>query len=301
MQLEYKDYITLSEDEACACLEGCEGFVFASGIDERVTAPAPMYNYFNRFNVLPLERLMRAAKKCAVKNTVICGSYFSHFDKKWPALELSKLYPYIRSRREQEKMALSFAGEDFNVAVLELPYIFGIQKGKKPVWTNIVKTVRGMDFVTLYPRGGTTMITRKQAAQAAAGALEKTEGGKCWPIGYYNMPWREFLPLVHTHMGLPERKVIIVPDWLPAFGLKAKKIIDSRFLKVRAKEEENKIENSGFFLPKFSGIHSADCYIDKIHGSLPLGVQDDDIEKAIGESIRYSVDVLDGKVKNAII
>jgi hypothetical protein len=32
-----------------------------------------------------------------------------------------------------------------------------------------------------------------------------------------------------------------------------------------------------------------------------LGVEEDDIEAAIGESIRLSIDVLNGKVKNLIV
>ena len=171
MSLEFKNYLTFSDDEIRQYLSGCEGFVFASGIDERVTGPKPIYDYFNKFNVTPLERLLRIAKECGVKHAVICGSYFSYFDKKWPSLELSKWHPYIRSRRTQEKMALPFADDNFGVAILELPYIFGVQQGREPVWTIIVKAVRGMKGVTMYPKGGTTMVTRKQVAQAMAGAL----------------------------------------------------------------------------------------------------------------------------------
>jgi hypothetical protein len=56
----------------------------------------------------------------------------------------------------------------------------------------------------------------------------------------------------------------------------------------------------GMYLPKFADIQSAQTFIDKSLACMPLGVQEDDIEAAIGESIRLSVDVLDGKVKNII-
>ena len=291
MALEYKNYLTLTDDEVRECFNGCEGFVFAAGIDERISGPAPIYEYFNKFNVKPLERLMRIAKECGVKNTVICGSYFSYFDKKWPNLELSRWHPYIKSRREQEKMALSFADDNFNVAIMELPYIFGMQQGREPVWTIIVKAVRGMKGVTMYPRGGTTMVTRRQVAQAMAGALEKTKGGKCWPIGCYNMPWKIFLSVVHRNMGLSRRKVITIPNWLLNLGIKS--------IEKKLRSDESGTEG-GIYLPKFSDIQSAETYIDRTLGCTPLGVEDDDIEKAIGESIRFSVDVLDGKVKNII-
>ncbi len=295
MSLEFKNYMTLTDDEIRACFDGCEGFVFASGIDERITGPAPIRDYFNKFNVIPLERLLLIAKECGVKHSVICGSYFSYFDKKWHDLELSRWHPYIASRRDQEKLALSFADEDFSVAILELPYIFGVQQGREPVWTIIVKAVRGMKGVTMYPKGGTAMVTRRQAAQAIVGALEKTEGGKCWSIGWYNMPWTEFLAIVHNNMGLAGRKIITVPNWVVSKGIKMME------KKIRGEETESNIKTEGgIYLPKFTDVQGSDCYIDKIHASLPLGVEDDDIEKAISESIRLSVDILDGKVKNFV-
>jgi nucleoside-diphosphate-sugar epimerase len=293
MALEFKNYLTFSDNDIRECFDGCEGFVFAAGIDERVTGPKPIYDYFNKFNVTPLERFLRIAKECGVKHSAICGSYFSHFDKKWPSLELSKWHTYIRSRRTQEKMALPFADDNFGVAILELPYIFGVQQGREPVWTIIVKAVRGMKGVTMYPKGGTTMVTRKQVAQAMAGALEKTKGGQCWPIGWYNMPWKEFLAIVHTNMGMPGRKIITIPNWMLDMGVKFME------KKIRGSEGEGETEG-GICLSKFSSIQSAECYLDKALACVPLGVEDDDIEKAIGESIRLSVDVLDGKVKNVV-
>ena len=35
-------------------------------------------------------------------HAVVLGSYFSHFDKQWPQMELSRWHPYIKGRREQE-------------------------------------------------------------------------------------------------------------------------------------------------------------------------------------------------------
>jgi len=291
MKLEYKNYLTLTDDELRGYFTGCEGFVFASGIDERITGPKPIHEYFNKYNVTPLERMLRIAKECGVKTSVICGSYFSYFDKKWPKLELSKWHPYIRSRRDQEKMALSFAGDNFNVAIMELPYIFGTQNGREPVWTVIVKAVRGMKGSTMYPKGGTTMVTRKQVAQAMAGALEKTKGGVCWPIGCYNLSWKAFLTIVHNNMGLTGRKIITIPNWVLNIGVK--------FMEksIRGGESGGVETEGGICLSRFSDIQGAETYIDRSLACDILGVQDDDIEKAIGESIRLAVDVLDGKVK----
>jgi len=276
MELKFKDYLLLSDDEIRECFSGCEGFVFAAGVDDGI----------NNFNVTPLERFLHIARESGVKHAVICGTYFSYFDKKWPRLKLSHWHPYVKSHVEREEAALSFGGDNFDVAVLEFPYIFGVQKECEPVWTLLVKILRGMKWVTMYTKGGSTMITRNQAAQAITGALEKTKGAKRWPIGCYNMPWKDFLAIVHKNMSMPERIVITIPNWLIKPEIK--------YLESILRKDGDKIGRK-FNLNKFLEIQSAQTYIDRVHGCNPLGVKDDDIEKAIGESIRLSVEFLDKK------
>ena len=289
MKLDFKNYLTLTDDEIRGYFNGCDSFVFATGVDERVDGPSPIYDFYCKYNIHPLKKFLTIAKECGVKNAGICGSYFSYFEKIWPKKELYKWHPYIRCRIDQEKMAMGFADENFNVAILELPYIFGAQKGREPVWTLIVNVVRGMKGSTFFPRGGTAMVTIKQVAQAMAGALEKTKGAQCWPIGYYNMSWKELYGIVHKHMGYKNRKVITIPDWMLKLGIKS---MEKKLRKPGAE--------GGLYMPKFADIQCAETFIDKELGCIPLGVKDDDIDAAIGESIRLSMDVIDGKVKNPI-
>lgn len=176
MQIEYGNYLEMSDEKLRACMAGCDGFVFAAGVDERVEGPAPIYDLFKKYNIDPVKRLLKPAKECGVKHVSICGSYFAHFAKTMPELELTKWHPYIRSRIDQEKAALSFADENFSVAVLELPYIFGTQPGRKPVWMFLAEQIRGSKGSVLYPRGGSAMVTVHQVGQALAGALEHTRG-----------------------------------------------------------------------------------------------------------------------------
>ncbi len=142
MQVEYGNYLEMSDEEIEGYMKGCEGFVFAAGVDERVEGPAPIYNLYKKYNIDPIKRLLAIAKKCGVKHVAICGSYFSYFAKKYPELELTKWHPYIRSRIDQEEVALSFADDNFNVAILELPYIFGTQPGRKPVWMFMAEQIQ---------------------------------------------------------------------------------------------------------------------------------------------------------------
>lgn len=286
MKIEYGNYLEMSDDEIRNYMKGCEGFVFAAGVDERVEGPAPIYDMYKKYNIDPIKRLLRLAKECGIKHTAICGSYFSYFAKTRPELELTKWHPYIRSRIDQENAAMAFAGEGFDVAVLELPYIFGTQPGRKPVWVFLVEQVMSMKKFTLYPKGGSAMVTVKQVGQAIAGAIERNRGGNCYPIGYYNMTWKELLGIVHKYLGCPEKKVITIPDWMYTIG--GKNLM---------KEQKAKNIEGGLHMVKFTALQCSNLFIDKSEGCVPLGVEPDDIDAAIGDSILLCKDVISGKAK----
>lgn len=244
MEIQYGNYLEMSDEEIRKNMEGCEGFVFAAGVDERVEGPAPIYELYKKYNIDPMYRLLKIAKECGVKHVAICGSYFSYFAKTKPELELTKWHPYIRSRIDQEKAAMSFADDDFSVAVLELPYIFGTQPGRKPVWVFLVEQVMGMKKATMYPKGGSTMVTVKQVGQAIAGAIERNRGGK----------------------------------------------------KLMKEHKKNNIEG-GLHMVKFTKLQCRNLFIDKSEGCDKLGVQPDDIDVAIGDSILLSNSIIEGKTQ----
>lgn len=284
MQIEYGNYLEMTDEEIRGYMQGCEGFVFAAGVDERVEGPAPIYDLFKKYNIDPLKRLLTIAKECGIKHVAICGSYFAHFAKIRPEQELTKWHPYIRSRIDQEDMALEFADENFDVAVLELPYIFGTQPGRKPVWVFLVEQIRSMKVFTMYPKGGTTMVTVHQVGQALAGAIEYNQGGHAYPIGYYNMTWREMLAIVHKHMGCPNKKIITIPNWMYAMG--GKKLME---------EQRTRGIQGGLNMVKFTDLQCSNLFIDKRLGCDKLHVEPDDIDAAIGDSIQLCIDLLDGK------
>lgn len=286
MEIEYGNFMELSDEELIKRLKGCEGFVFAAGVDERVEGPSPIYSFYQKYNITPLERLLRLGKQSDVKHVVVCGSYFSYFDKLWPELELTKWHPYIRSRRDQEHMALSFADDTFDVSILELPYIFGAQPGRKPVWAFLIEKIRAMKRVTLYPRGGSAMVTVKQVGQAIAGALERGKGGTCYPIGYFNLTWKEMLTIFHKYMGCANKRIVTIPDFL--FRLAAGSI--------RRKQIAAGVEG-GLHAVKYAALQCRNLFIDKKLGCDPLGVTRDDLDAAIGGSVRLSLAVLDGKAQ----
>lgn len=285
MDLKFGNYLEMSDDELRACLRGSDGFVFAAGIDERIEGPAPIYELYRKYNIDPLRCCLSLAVEEGIQHVVICGSYFSYFAKKWPEKRLTQIHPYIKSCIDQEQMALGFAHEGMDVAILELPYIFGAQPGRKPVWMFLVEMIRSSKGATYYPKGGTAIVTTRQVGQAIAGALRHTYGGIAWPIGWDNLSWAQMLQIFHTYMGCPDKKVVIIPNWVYTLGS----------LRIVHDQKKRGIQG-GLDMAHFSSVMCAEAYIDKSLGCLPLGVKEDDIKKAIGDSVQLCCEIADRKV-----
>ena len=286
MSITFGNYMDMPDDELTSHLEGCQGLVFAAGVDERVEAPPPIKAMFDKYNLRPLQRLLRLAKAQGVRHTVICGSYFSHFAREWPELKLAEHHPYIKSRLEQEEMAFSFADEAFSVAVLQIPYVFGAQPGRRPVWMFLVDIIRAMPLVTFYPKGGTAMVTARQVGEAIASALEKTRGAQAWPLGCVNMDWKEMLAIFHKNMGMPGRPVITIPQWV--FGLGA----GARQNRLKRKGLE-----TGLNYNHLPALMTRRAYISPEIGCAPLHLPQEDMETAISQSVRQCMDIIEGRTE----
>ncbi len=288
MELEFCNIYEKSDEEIKAMMSGCDCFVFAAGIDERVEFPAPVYDAYYKYNIAPLKRLLPICKEIGMKNAVILGSYFSFLAKERPDMKLTEKHPYIRSRIDQEEVAFSFADENFDVAVLELPYIFGTQPGRKPVWVILIEQIKMMDKLpcTMYPGGGTAMLTVRQVGEVIVGAAEKSKGAKAWPISMYNMNWKRFLKIVYAARGMGNnRKIISIPPWMMRMGLGGVK-----------KEYAAKGIESGIDVDGLADIMDINLYMDTKY-SIELGATEDDIEVAITDSIKVSQASYDGTVK----
>jgi len=289
MEILFGDINKKSDDEIAALLEGCDCFIFAAGVDERVEFPAPVLEYYHKYNIAPLERILPLCKKAGVKRAVVLGSYFAYLAKLRPDMKLTDKNKYFKSRIMQEEVCASFADDNFGVAVLELPYIFGTQPGRKPVWTVLIEQIGMMDKwpFTMYPKGGTTMLTCRQVGQAIAGAAEREKNGfEAIPIGMYNMKWTEFLSIVYEARGMgADRKIVSVPPIVMKMGM----------IKVAADYKKRKID-SGMDPFNLPDIMDLDLFINDTY-CRALGVQDDDIREAIADSIRVSEAAFSGKVQ----
>ena len=81
MQIEFGDINKRSDEEILEMLKGNDVFIFAAGVDERVEFPAPVMDYYKKFNIAPLERMFPLCKKAGIKRAVVLGSYFSFLAK----------------------------------------------------------------------------------------------------------------------------------------------------------------------------------------------------------------------------
>ncbi len=285
MQLILKDCMSLDIEELREIMTGCDGFVFAAGVDERIEGPAPIYDMFYKHNIAPLQKLLPLAKECGITQAVVCGSYFTYFERTMPEWELYKHHPYIRSRVDQARIALEYADDEFAVSVLELPYIFGAQPGRKPVWTFLVQMLQGMPKnATLYPKGGTAMITTRQVGQCIAGALEVGKGGQMIPVATYNMTWKEMLAIFHKYMGVPDKKIITLPTFL--FKANAKK---------SAKQRVGSTNEAGLDMVKFVKVMTSEAFMSDFNAKTVFRVDYDDIDASIGESVKLCLDILQSK------
>lgn len=282
MNLIIGDINKKTDEEILDLLEGQDVFIFAAGVDERVEFPAPVLEYYHKYNIAPLERIFPLCKKAGVKRAVVLGSYFSYLSKQMPQEHFEDKNLYFRSRLDQEKVCEDACDENFSCKVLELPYIFGTQPGRKPVWVILIEQLAGMGPITMYPKGGTTMVTVRQVAEVICGAAEKAKGAVAVPVGYYNLTWNEFLHIVHAAMGTPKRPIInIHKPSFQLFGLKMRKDYKDRGI-------QGGIDPVGL-----ADIMCMNTWIDAKYCK-EYGVTDDDIKSAIFDSVRLSVAAFEG-------
>ena len=287
MELVFGDINKKTDEEIEQMLEGCDCFIFAAGVDERKEFPAPVMDYYYKYNIAPLERIFPLCKKAGVKRAVVLGSYFSYLSKIKPDMNLEERNPYFKSRLIQEDVCKKACDDNFSVAVLELPYIFGTQPGRRPVWTVLIEQISGMDKLpfTLYPKGGTAMLTCRQVGQAIAGAATKegAKGFEAIPISMYNMKWDKFLGIVYEARGMHNRKIVGIPPFMMKLGMYG-----------IVKDYKKRGIDSGMDPLQLPYIMDYDLFITDKY-TRDLGVADDDIEAAITDSIKVSQESYEGK------
>lgn len=218
VEIRFGNIFKMSEDELVEEMKGFDGMIYSIGPDDRTTPPAPSYEFFHLRLVDYCAKCFRAAERAGVKKAVCYNSYFAYFARKLPDLKLTEHHPYIKARVEQAETLLKQA-KNMEVIILELPYIFGHEEGRVPIWktTFLDRYAYGKKTI-LFSKGGSTMIAAEHVGEAGIGALEYGKGGERYPIGDENKTFRWMLDQMTTELLGKPRRVIMPPTWLTVLG-----------------------------------------------------------------------------------
>jgi nucleoside-diphosphate-sugar epimerase len=271
------DINKFSDKEIISLLSDCDGFIYAAGADERVVADKPAKRFYYEANVLPTQRLTKLAKKAGVKSLVIFGSYMSEFAEKMPEIGL-KDQPYPNMRLLQEQIGFAEGEGSMRVSSLRLPYIFGTMPGRMPLWKMFVDQMKGQ---SIYPamKGGTTMITVEQVAEAAVGALENGKHRGTYAIGMLNMKYQAFYRMIAEALGQQDTTQIPV--------------VPFEQMKPTYEQIDQQADEAG----KEHGIHVAvtglmqtkDLYVDPSATKELLGIKDHNVIDSINKTLAKCV------------
>ncbi|MBQ4062121.1 MAG: NAD(P)H-binding protein [Christensenellaceae bacterium] len=201
IKVSYGDVFTMTEEELTDKFKGYDALIYSVGPDDRVTPPAPAYEFFHERLVEHPAKVFTAAKKAGIKRSVVFNSYFATFDRLYPEKGLAVYHPYIKSRVEQAERLIGIGGDGMDVIVLELPYIFGSMPEREPLWKNVFIERFFRYPAIFFPKGGTTMIAVEHIGEAAIGALEHGEHGGRYPIGDENHNFRFMLEAMQKGLG----------------------------------------------------------------------------------------------------
>ncbi len=270
------DINRMPDSEVLKMLEGCEGFIYAAGADERIVPKIPALKFFYEANVLPTQRLARLAKSAGVKKFVVFGSYFAEFAERLPETNL-RAEAYPNTRLLQEQIAFAEGEGGMTVVSLRLPYIFGTMPGRMPLWKMFTDQIK---YQPVFPalKGGTAMVTVKQVAQAALGAMEKGTHRATYAIGDTNMKYQEFYKMMVEALGQKTDVPVLPYDAI-------KQIYEG----IDAQAKEQGVEH-GIHSVKSAQMQEYDLYL-KPENTFPLlGIERDDVVASIRETLKKCVE-----------
>lgn len=286
INLSFGDLFKMSENEIFENLNGnnYDTFIYCLGPDDRITPPAPAYDYFHLRLVDHCLRICTAVKMAGIKRCVILNSYFSYFDRQSNG-QFSKYHPYIKCRVEQAK-AITEIGEDgvFDVMILELPYIFGSMPEREPIWGSVFLDRFKKMPAAFFPDGGTAAIHVTGVAEAVFAAACNGENGSRYPVNSTNIKYKDMINAMMLYAGL-KRKFIKIPKWIA--------YLTGFILLIKDKLSGSQ---GGLYYPKLmSQILSKDLFIDPIETYERLNYQEydfkggDDVYEGIKEAMQKLV------------
>jgi len=179
-----------------------QGFVYAAGGD-------PGDEEFHEKNVDAVERIMQGAREAGCDRAVILGSYYTYFacneECKFGG-ELRQSHTYVASRIAQAAAARKIGGDAITVAVIEIPWVFGVTPGRVSLWKKLIDWANSSKPL-LAPAGGTAAVSVETVAGVAVAAL-RARSNKNIPVAEGNFTWQQLL----NKVGRTSRTVYPVPS-----------------------------------------------------------------------------------------
>jgi nucleoside-diphosphate-sugar epimerase len=263
-----------SSEEMVALLADADVLVHASGADGRFTAKPPAIKAFRRKNVDPFLRLIPAMQQAGTGRLVILGSYYTALARAFPELPIMTRSAYPISRAEQAELAFALAGTGIDVAILELPFIFGAAPGRGTLWGHVIDRIVSADGPVVVPAGGTACVTAAQVGQAVAAAAERAKGHDFYPIGSVNWSHRQIYAHFARALGVEREWVAITPEDAHAQAV------------ARLEQLAEAGLETGYHPLDLAVLEAADLFIEPGPAMSRLGYGDDDIGAAIAATVR---------------
>lgn len=248
--------------------------ILALGADDREIHEAPAQRYFQENLVDLTSKIMICAAQANIKGIVICGSYFTAWDRLHPEFKFKERHPYVMARYLQQETAFKI-GTNMNVTFIEIPYVFGTVPNQNVMWKSwLFDRIKKMPIV-FYPKGGSAIVTAKQVGQALVNALQLPKQHNALPIVDENMSWRQLLTIVMHQM---KRRPFIV---------NAPKFLAQRTAKKMNKQIHKENKEAGIDpLHLMDDIMYRQIYFDPEESHQLLNFEKGGIREAIAESVR---------------
>lgn len=211
VSLLYGDLDALEENALAELLQPFDRLVFAAGVDERTEPSGNARDFFYRANVLPCEKLFRAAQQTSITHAVLLSSIFLHAHYRHPKLKLADRHPYIASRVEQHRVSEILAEGHFVLTTLEIPWVFGTCPHLPSQWNALITYVRSATPL-LCCRGGTGVMSVQGVAQAVVGALQYPVHSSRQPLGDVSLTYRQLVQCLCAHAERRDTQVLTVSD-----------------------------------------------------------------------------------------
>lgn len=191
-------------------LAGSDIVIHSAGADGRALFDAPAIEGFRAANVEPTKRLVAAMKRTGAARLVILGSYYTAMHRLYPKLDIPGKSAYVQSRIEQANAVMQEAGPWMDVAILELPYIFGAAPGRGTLWDFYIQALQQNSEEVAVHMGGSACVSMNQVGKAAAHASLYARGQVFIPVGSDNLSYQEIYELFAKALGL-SRKIVPKP------------------------------------------------------------------------------------------